>query len=44
MAISSFSRGEFQLMDSRPKKLAAPMFFDFGWQIYNSVLPPLKMD
>jgi len=21
----------------KPKKLAAPMYFEFGWQIYNSV-------
>jgi hypothetical protein len=36
MAVSSFARGDFTV-GSRPKKLAAPMFFDFGWQIYNSV-------
>ena len=30
-------RGEFAIKDARPKKLAAPMYFDFGWQIYNSV-------
>jgi len=37
MAVSCFSRGEFDLKEARPKKLAAPMYFDFGWQIYNSV-------
>jgi hypothetical protein len=37
MAVSSFARGEFAIKDVRPKKLAAPMYFDFGWQIYNSV-------
>ena len=37
MAVSCFARGDFTLTEKRPKKLAAPMFFDFGWQIYNSV-------
>jgi hypothetical protein len=37
MAVSSFVRGDFTLKEARPRKLAAPMYFDFGWQIYNSV-------
>ena len=37
MAVSCFVRGDSVAKDVRPKKLAAPMYFDFGWQIYNSV-------
>jgi len=37
MAVSSFVRGEFSIKDERPKTLAAPMYFEFGWQLYNSV-------
>jgi hypothetical protein len=37
MAVSAFARGDFAVAGTKPKKLAAPMFFDFGWQIYNSV-------
>ena len=37
MAISCFVRGTSVSQGFRPKKLAAPMYFDFGWQIYNSV-------
>jgi hypothetical protein len=43
MAISCFARGDFPLTEKKPKKLAAPMFFDFGWQIYNSVFPLKKI-
>ena len=39
MAVSCFVRGDSVAEDVRPKKLAAPMYFDFGWQIYNSVRP-----
>jgi hypothetical protein len=39
MAVSCFVRGDSVAADVRPKKLAAPMYFDFGWQIYNSVCP-----
>jgi len=39
MAVSCFARGDSVAKDVRPKKLAAPMYFDFGWQIYNSVRP-----
>src|SRR5437762_834619 len=37
MAVSCFARGATVAKDARPKRLAAPMYFDFGWQIYNSV-------
>ena len=39
MAVSCFVRGDSVAKNVRPKKLAAPMYFDFGWQIYNSVRP-----
>ena len=38
MEVSCFVRGDSVAKGVRPKKLAAPMYFDFGWQIYNSVL------
>jgi hypothetical protein len=41
MAVSCFVRGDSVAKDARPRKLAAPMYFDFGWQIYNSVFPTL---
>jgi len=54
MAVSCFVRGEYSLKDERPRTLAAPMYFEFGWQLYNSVLsfvwdvliqcrPPMEM-
>jgi hypothetical protein len=43
MAVSCFVRGDSVARDIRPKKLAAPMYFDFGWQIYNSARPPMEM-
>ena len=54
MAVSCFVRGDTVAKDARPKKLAAPMYFEFGLQIYNSVFnrplwcliqarPPMEM-
>jgi len=43
MAVSCFVRGDTVAHNVRPKKLAAPMYFDFGWQIYNSARPPMEM-
>lgn len=40
MAVSCLVRGDTVASDARPRKLAAPMYFDFGWQIYNSVCAP----
>ena len=37
MAVSSLARGNFDVAGTRPNKLAAPLYFDFGWQVYNSV-------
>jgi hypothetical protein len=37
MAVSCFSRSDLSSGDERPTKIAAPMYFEFGWQIYNSV-------
>ena len=44
MAVVVLLRGDSVATDVRPKKLAAPMYFDFGWQIYNSVFPLLVID
>jgi hypothetical protein len=43
MAVSCFARGDNVAQNVRPRKLAAPMYFDFGWQIYNSARPPMEM-
>ena len=37
MAVSCFARTDPSGGDERPTKVAAPMYFEFGWQIYNSV-------
>jgi hypothetical protein len=39
MAVSCFVRGESVPKDSKIKTFAAPLYFDFGLQIYNSVFP-----
>jgi hypothetical protein len=40
MAVSCFTRGE-SMDNAKAKSLAAPLYFDFGLQIYISVFPPL---
>jgi hypothetical protein len=43
MAVSCFARGDNVAQNVRPRKLAAPMYFEFGLQIYNSARPPMEM-